>query len=183
MKEKVLFFHAVIVTAISLSLVTFTLSVRPFVTQSQKLLNLFTASFQRTMKFAWNWTQQGVKKCPTHRWILIKKNQLDALISQIYFWNKTLHVSDNSSVHHQEFFTVHICHTGLLTACNWMQWFLKLIFWNKTLHVSDNSSVHHETFCTVHTAMVYVIKVSWQLASRIRTELQFRPDPTRKLCI
>jgi len=33
----------------------------------------------------------------------------------------TLHVSDSSSVHHQEFFTVHtatgICHTGLLTAC------------------------------------------------------------------
>ena len=61
-------------------------------------------------------------------------NQLDALISQIYFWNKTLHVSDSSSVHHQKFFTV-------------------------------------------HTAVVYVI----QLASRIRTELQFRPDPARKL--
>jgi len=36
-----------------------------------------------------------------------KKNQIDVLISQIYFWNKTLHVSDSSSVHHQEFFTVH----------------------------------------------------------------------------
>jgi len=36
------------------------------------------------------------------------------------FWNETLHVSDSSSVHHQEFFTVHtavVCHTGLLTAC------------------------------------------------------------------
>jgi hypothetical protein len=32
-------------------------------------------------------------------------------------------------------------------------------------------------FFTVHTAMVYVI----QLASRIRTELQFRPDHARKL--
>ena len=28
-----------------------------------------------------------------------------ALISQIYFWNETLHVSESSSVHHQEFFT------------------------------------------------------------------------------
>ena len=28
-------------------------------------------------------------------------------MSQIYFWNKTLLVSDGSSVHHQEFFTVH----------------------------------------------------------------------------
>ena len=41
----------------------------------------------------------------------------------------------------------------------------------------DSSSVHHQEFFTVHTAMVYVI----QLASRIRTELQFRPDPARKL--
>jgi hypothetical protein len=31
------------------------------------------------------------------------KNQPDALISQMYFLNKTLHVSDSSSVHHQEF--------------------------------------------------------------------------------
>ena len=35
----------------------------------------------------------------------------------------------------------------------------------------DNSSVHHQEFFTVHTAMVYVIQVCWQLASRIRTEL------------
>ena len=33
--------------------------------------------------------------------------KLDALISQIYFWNKTLHVSDSYSLHRQEFFTVH----------------------------------------------------------------------------
>ena len=30
-----------------------------------------------------------------------------APISQIYFWNKTVHVSESSSVHHQVFFTVH----------------------------------------------------------------------------
>jgi len=52
---------------------------------------------------------------------LIKKNQLDALISQIYSWNEALHVSDSSSVHHQEFFhCTHsngICYKGLLTAC------------------------------------------------------------------
>jgi hypothetical protein len=32
---------------------------------------------------------------------------LDALISQIYFPNKNLHVSDSSYAHHQQFFTVH----------------------------------------------------------------------------
>jgi len=51
----------------------------------------------------------------------------------------------------------------------------------KTLHVSDSSSVHHQEFFTVHTAMIYVTQVCWQLASRIKTELQFRPDPARKL--
>jgi len=37
------------------------------------------------------------------------------------FWNKTLHVSDSSSVYHQEFFTLHTAMvyiiTDLLTAC------------------------------------------------------------------
>ena len=32
---------------------------------------------------------------------------LDTLISQIYFWNKILYVSDSSSVHHQEFFSLY----------------------------------------------------------------------------
>jgi hypothetical protein len=67
----------------------------------------------------------------------LQLNQLHALISQIYSWNETLHVSDTSSVHHQEFFTV-------------------------------------------HTAMVYVIQVCWQLASRIRKKGQFHPDPARR---
>jgi len=34
---------------------------------------------------------------------------------------------------------------------------------------------------SLHTQQWYVIYVCWQLASRIRTELQFRPDPARKL--
>jgi hypothetical protein len=44
------------------------------------------------------------------------KTKRDALISQIYFWNRTLHVSDRFCVHHQESSTVYtaigICHTG-----------------------------------------------------------------------
>jgi hypothetical protein len=35
------------------------------------------------------------------------QNQRDALISQIYFWNRTLHVSDSFSVHHQVSRIVH----------------------------------------------------------------------------
>ena len=56
------------------------------------------------------------------------------------------------------------------------------LFWREILHVSDSSSVHHQELFTVHTAMVYVIQVCWQLASRIRMELnQFHPDPACKL--
>jgi len=54
-------------------------------------------------------------------------------------------------------------------------------FWDEILQVSVGSSVHHQEFFTVHTAMVYVIQVCWQLASKIRTQLHFRPDPARKL--
>ena len=46
-----------------------------------------------------------------------------------------------------------------------------IYFWNKTLHVSDSSSVHHQEFFTVNTAMVCVVQVCWQLASRILTLL------------
>jgi len=45
------------------------------------------------------------------------KSQLDALTSQIYFWNKTLHVSDSSSVHHHEFFTVHTAMVYVIQVC------------------------------------------------------------------
>jgi hypothetical protein len=47
----------------------------------------------------------------------------------------------------------------------------QIYFSNKILHVSDSSSVHHQEFFTVHTALVYVIQVCWQLASRIRMDL------------
>ena len=51
-----------------------------------------------------------------HRDIFLQQNRRDALISQIYFWNRTVHVSDSLPVHHQESSTVHtaigICHTG-----------------------------------------------------------------------
>ena len=49
---------------------------------------------------------------------------------------------------------------------------LSNLFWNETLHVSDSFSIHRQEFFTVHTAMVYVILVCWQLASRIRMDLQ-----------
>ena len=44
-------------------------------------------------------------------------SQLDAPISKIYYWNETLHVSDSSSVHHHEFFTVHTAKVYVPQVC------------------------------------------------------------------
>ena len=104
---------------------------------------------------------------------------------------------DSSSVHHQKFFTVH---TAMVYVC-WQlasRIGMELQFqpdpvrklsanlydtyhccvYSEKLLMMDSSSVHHQEFFTVHTAMVYVC---WQLASRIRMELQFQPDTACKL--
>ena len=63
--------------------------------------------------------------------LILMQNQRDALILKIYFWSRTLHISDRCSVHHQESSTVHtaiaICHTGcadcLLACCCCYCWY------------------------------------------------------------
>ena len=49
------------------------------------------------------------------------KNKRCTDFLNLFFWNRTLNVSDGFSVRHQESITVHttigVCHTGLLTAC------------------------------------------------------------------
>jgi len=47
--------------------------------------------------------------------LIIKPNRCTNF--QCYFWNKTLHVSDSSSVHHQEFFTVHTAMVYVIQVC------------------------------------------------------------------
>jgi len=93
----------------------------------------------------------------TFRWPCIvinsyNKNQLGVLISQIYFWNKSLHVSDSSSVHHQEFFTVHTAMVYVIQVC----WQLASRIRKEKLHVSDRSSVHHQEFFTIHIPLLCV---------------------------
>ena len=52
-----------------------------------------------------------------HRDKFLTINQQDAPISQIYSWNETLHVLDSSSVHYQEFFTVHTAMVYVIQVC------------------------------------------------------------------
>ena len=49
--------------------------------------------------------------------ILITKPTRYTNFSKIYFWNKTLYVSDSSSVHYQEFFTVHTAMVHVTQVC------------------------------------------------------------------
>ena len=71
-------------------------------------------------------------------------------------------------------------HTSKRQAINLKNCCIWLVDLFENLHVSDSSSVHHQEFFTVHTAMVYVINVCWQLASRIRMQQEFHSDPARK---
>ena len=50
-------------------------------------------------------------------WPCIVTNSYNILISQICSWNETLHVSDSSSVHHQEFYTVHTAMLYVIQVC------------------------------------------------------------------
>jgi len=38
-------------------------------------------------------------------------------IYNIYFWTKTLHVSDSSSVNHQDFFSLHTAMVYIIQVC------------------------------------------------------------------
>jgi hypothetical protein len=125
--------------------------------------------------------------------IRVEQNQLYALISQIYSTNETPHISDSSSVHHQEFFTVHTAVIYVIKLCrhlasrirveqNQLDALISQIYCtNETPHISDSSSFHHQELFTVHPAMVYVLHLCSQLTSRIRMELQFHPYLARKL--
>ena len=79
-----------------------------------------------------------------HHDIFLKQNQRDARISWIYFWNRTLHVSDKSSVHHQESSTVHtaisICHTGF-ADCLLVESVYSIHSWWRTENLSKTCRV------------------------------------------
>jgi hypothetical protein len=93
--------------------------------------NWFAAS-QELSRVLWNPTvPHRTHKCPPPVPILSQPNpvftptshffkihpQLDTPISQIYSWNKTLHVLGSSSVHHQECFTVHTAMVRVIQFC------------------------------------------------------------------
>ena len=80
-------------------------------------LSFFLTECQPTFKIRLQvYTKRFDVMGTVHRDIFLEEKPKKTQISQIYFWNRTLHVSDSFSVHHQESSTVHtaigICHTG-----------------------------------------------------------------------
>ena len=61
-----------------------------------------------------------------------------------------------------------------------MHQFLKFILERKSTCFGQFLCPLSGVFFTELTALVYVIQVCWQLASRIRMELEFHPDPAHK---
>ena len=74
------------------------------------------------------------------------------------------------SLYTQQWYMSYRSADSLRAGSGWNALISRIYSWNKTLHVSNSYSIHHQEFFTVHTAMVYVIQVCWQLASRIRME-------------
>jgi len=74
------------------------------------------------------------------------------------------------SLYTQQWYMSYRFADSLRAGSGWNALISRIYSWNKTLHVSNSYSIHHQEFFTVHTAMVYVIQVCWQLASRIRME-------------
>jgi hypothetical protein len=63
------------------------------------------------------------------------------------FWNETLHVSDSSSVHHQEFFTVHTAMVCVIQVC-----------WQLLSRILLKSCLQT---CMTYTIAVCTVKNSW----------------------
>jgi hypothetical protein len=124
----------------------------------------------------------------TQQWYMSYRfadSQLDALISQIYFWNETLHVSDSSSVHHQEFFTVHTAMVYVIQICwqptrctNFSNLFLE---WNSTCFgqfLCPSSGGFH---CTHSNGMSY--RFADSLRARSGCSILILLDSCQQICM
>ena len=99
-----------------------------------------------------------------------------------------LRVSDSSSVHHQEFFTVHTVMASVIQVCWQLASRIRTEFLPdpapklSVLQVCCQLASRIRTeFLPDPAPKLYVLQVCWQLASRIRTE--FLPDPAPKLYV
>jgi len=83
---------------------------------AKKFKNNLTKTFSR--RFTWGLFFTFVWPCIVKNFFIIKPNKYTNFTN--LFWHETLHVSDSSSIHHEEFihstFSNGICHTSLLDS-------------------------------------------------------------------
>jgi len=85
----------------------------------------------------------------------LKQNKLEALLSQIYFWNETLHVSDSSSVHHQELFTVRTAMVYAVQVCWQLASRIRMVHPNPARKLSTNLyDIYHCCVCSEKLLMM-----------------------------
>ena len=121
----------------------------------------------------------GVFHC-THSRIRTERGKYHSIIiSQINFWNKTPHVSDSFSVHHQEFFTVHTEMVNIIQV--WWQLASRIRTERPDLarKLSPNlNDIHH--FCVYSEKFLMMDRETVRNMSSFIPKT-FRPDPARKL--
>jgi hypothetical protein len=95
-----------------------------------------------------------------------------------FFWNETVHVSDSSSVHHQEFFTVYTAVVHVIHVC-WQLASCQLKFileWNYMFQTVPLSIIRIFFHCTHSNGIHHT-----GLLTACECIRMFHPDPARKL--
>ena len=88
-------------------------------------------------------------------------------VSQIYSWNETLHVSDSSSVHHQEFFTVHTAMVYVIEVCWQLANRIRILILLASCQNLIGFIMRNLSRCTVtwtSNSYVFFTRLSWAVA-------------------
>jgi hypothetical protein len=87
------------------------------------------------------------------------------------FWNETLHVSDSSSVHHQEFFTIHTATVYVIQVCRLLSSRIRLELQFNRVPARKLST----KLCDIYHCCVYSEKLLMMDRGTVRNMLSFIP--------
>jgi hypothetical protein len=94
----------------------------------------------------------------------------------IFFWNEFLHVSDSSSVHHQEYFTVHIAMVYVIPFCGQLASSIMMELKDGTKFHPDPASKLSAKRYDVYHCCVYSEKILVMDRGSVRNMYRFIPE-------
>jgi hypothetical protein len=100
------------------------------------------------------------RSCDRASWHIIKPTRCTNFLD--LFWKKSLHVSDSSSVHHQEFFPVHTAIVYVIQVCWHLASRIRLILLSSC-----------QQNCMTYTTVVYTVKNSWRWSKELSETCTF----------